>query len=57
MRRLFAVLVVIILLLLPVTSFADDPVIMPPIPSSHCVTQPNHSFGFWDLLLIALLEL
>ena len=56
MRRLFATLAVIALLLVPVASFADDPILQPPI-GSHSVTQPHHTLGFWDLLLFALLEL
>jgi len=52
MRRLVAALALFALLLVPVASFADDPILQPPI-GSHSIVQPHGSLGFWDLLLLA----
>lgn len=51
MRRFAVSLAVVVFLIVPVASFADDPVIMPPIP--HSVIQPHNSLHFLDLLLLA----
>jgi hypothetical protein len=51
MRRFAASLAVVALLLVPVASFADDPILQPPVP--HCVVQPHESLPILDLLLLA----
>jgi hypothetical protein len=52
MRRFFASLSIVALLLVPVASFSDDGELQPPI-GSHSVIQPHESLPILDLLLLA----
>jgi hypothetical protein len=55
MRRFLAAVAVVALLLAPVSSFADDQALQPPI-GSHSITQPHHRLTGWDLFAVLWLD-
>jgi hypothetical protein len=55
MRRCFAIAAILVCLLAPVASFADNSILEPPI-GSHSIPQPHHRLTGWDLFAVLWLE-